>query len=185
MVDGIPIRVYKNHGEKGVAFPLWRPMSIRATIWNGESWATNGGRDKIDWSKAPFLVSFRNYKIDACVWKGYARFCRVNSPGNWWNSNRFSTLTFRQRRLFKWVRKHHLLYDYCHDYKRFQYKLPKECSLPKYWPRLLFQFDQFTIFILRTYQHIWYSCHEDHLWISIFLWSGPRQHMYMTTDLLN
>ncbi|KAF5448337.1 hypothetical protein F2P56_028882 [Juglans regia] len=72
-----------------------------------------------------------NYKIDACVWKGYARFCRVDSPGNWWNNNRFSTLTFRQRSLFKWVRKHHLLYDYCHDYKRFQFKLPKECSLPK------------------------------------------------------
>ncbi|KAG2704810.1 hypothetical protein I3843_05G022200 [Carya illinoinensis] len=132
MVDGIPIRVYRNHGEKGVAFPMWRPMSIKASIWNGESWATNGGRDKIDWSKAPFLVSFRNYKIDACLWKGYARFCRVDSPGNWWNNNRFSTLTFRQRNLLKWVRKHHLLYDYCHDYKRFQFKLPKECSLPKY-----------------------------------------------------
>lgn len=133
MVDWVPIRVYRNHADKGAAFPRWQPMSIKASLWNGDSWATGGGRDKIDWSKGPFIASFRNHTIDACVWKGNARFCRAESPTNWWNEERFSTLSNAQRRLFKWVRKYHMIYDYCEDKERFQGNLPKECSLPKYW----------------------------------------------------
>lgn len=135
MVDWVPIRVYRNHADKGVGFPRWQPMGVKISIWNGDSWATRGGRDKIDWSKSPFIASFRNYKMDACVWKGNPRFCRADSSTNWWNMARFSTLTSTQRRLFKWVRKYHMIYDYCQDKERFQNNLPKECSLPKYWPK--------------------------------------------------
>ncbi|KAG1366686.1 Xyloglucan endotransglucosylase/hydrolase 1 [Cocos nucifera] len=132
MVDWVPIRLYRNHADKGVAFPRWQPMSLKVSLWNGDSWATRGGRDKVDWSKGPFIASMRNYKVDACVWKGNPRFCRADSSTNWWNKPRFSSLTWNQRRLFKWVRKYHLIYDYCQDPKRFQNQLPRECSLPKY-----------------------------------------------------
>ncbi|KAK7357561.1 hypothetical protein VNO80_16851 [Phaseolus coccineus] len=132
MVDMIPVRVYRNHAEKGVAFPRWQPMSLKATLWNGDSWATRGGQDKIDWTKGPFIASFRNYKIDGCVWKGNPRFCRAATPANWWNQYSSSTLTSTQRRWFKWVRKYHMIYDYCQDNQRFQNNLPRECSLPKY-----------------------------------------------------
>lgn len=132
MVDSIPIRLYRNHADKGVAYPRWQPMSIKTSLWNGDSWATRGGRDKIDWSKGPFIASFRDYKIDACVWKGNPRFCRADSSANWWNRPSFRTLTRVQKRWFKWVRKYHMVYDYCQDYQRFQNNLPKECSLPKY-----------------------------------------------------
>ncbi|XP_057977301.1 probable xyloglucan endotransglucosylase/hydrolase protein 10 [Malania oleifera] len=132
MVDSVPIRVYKNHADKGVPFPRRQPVSIKASLWDGNSWATRGGKDKIDWSKGPFVASFRNYKIDACVWKGNPRFCRAATPSNWWHKARFRTLKWPQRKLLKWVRKYHLIYDYCHDKLRFQNKLPRECSLPKY-----------------------------------------------------
>ncbi|KAL6012812.1 putative xyloglucan endotransglucosylase/hydrolase protein 10 [Asimina triloba] len=132
MVDWVPIRVYKNHADKGAAFPRWQPMGVKMTLWNGDSWATRGGKDKIDWSKGPFIASFRNYKIDACVWRGNARFCRGDSSTNWWNKESYSTLTWPQRRLFKWARKYYLIYDYCLDNKRFQDNLPKECSFPKF-----------------------------------------------------
>ncbi|PKI71609.1 hypothetical protein CRG98_007932 [Punica granatum] len=131
-VDSIPIRTFRNHADKGVAFPRWQPMSIKATLWNGDSWATRGGKDKVDWSKSPFIVSFANYTIDSCIWRGNPRFCRSNSPGNWWNWEDFSSLTPIQKRWFKWVRRYHMIYDYCQDNERFQGNLPKECSLPKY-----------------------------------------------------
>ncbi|TXG64027.1 hypothetical protein EZV62_011021 [Acer yangbiense] len=102
MVDWIPIRTYRNHADKGVAYPRWQPMGIKISLWNGDSWATRGGKDKIDWSKGPFIASFRNYTIDACVWKGNARFCRGDSSTNWWNKERLSSLTSTQRRWFKW-----------------------------------------------------------------------------------
>lgn len=136
-MDFVPIRTYRNHADKGVAFPRWQPMSIKISLWNGDSWATRGGKDKIDWSKGPFITSFRNYTIDACVWKGNARFCRADSSTNWWNKESSSSLTWAQRRWFKWVRKYHLIYDYCQDNDRFQNNLPKECSLPKYWSEKL------------------------------------------------
>lgn len=132
MVDQVPIRLYRNHAEKGVAYPKLQPMSVQASLWNGESWATRGGRDKIDWSKGPFVASFGDYKIDACVWKGDGRLCNGENNENWWNKNEFSSLTKVQKRWFKWVRKYHLIYDYCQDNGRFNNKLPMECSLPKY-----------------------------------------------------
>lgn len=132
MVDWVPIRVYRNHADKGVGFPRSQPMSIKTSLWNGDDWATRGGKDKIDWSKAPFIASFRNYNIDACIWRGTPRFCKAISSTNWWNKEKFNTLNWSQRRFYKWVRKYHLIYDYCQDNQRFQGKLPKECSLPKY-----------------------------------------------------
>ncbi|KAL8554795.1 hypothetical protein ACS0TY_002837 [Phlomoides rotata] len=132
MVDWVPIRTYRNHADKGVAFPLLKPMGLQMSVWDGESWATNGGKDKIDWAQGPFIVSFRNHKMDACIWKRNPRFCRGQSPTNWWNNERSSSLTWPQRRLFRWVRKHHLIYDYCQDYHRFNNTLPKECLLTKY-----------------------------------------------------
>ncbi|KAM7470545.1 hypothetical protein LguiA_008728 [Lonicera macranthoides] len=132
MVDWVPIRTYRNHADKGAAYPRWQPMGLKVSLWEGSTWATRGGKDKVDWSKGPFIASFMDYKIDACVWKGNARFCRAENPTNWWNKDRFSSLTWTQRRWFKWVRKNHLIYDYCQDNKRFQDKLPRECSLPKY-----------------------------------------------------
>ncbi|XP_057424620.1 probable xyloglucan endotransglucosylase/hydrolase protein 10 [Lotus japonicus] len=132
MVDTIPVRLYRNHADKGAAFPRWQPMSLKVTLWNGDEWATRGGQDKINWTKGPFIASFRDYKIDACVWKRNPRFCRAASPANWWNQYKFSSLTSTQRRWFKWVRKYHMIYDYCQDNERFQNNLPRECSLPKY-----------------------------------------------------
>ncbi|PKU78387.1 probable xyloglucan endotransglucosylase/hydrolase protein 10 [Dendrobium catenatum] len=133
MVDWVPIRIYRNHEDKGAAFPSSRPMSLRISLWNGDSWATRGGLDKIDWSKGPFIAYFRNYKIDACVWKGNRRLCRVESNKNWWNKPNFSGLTPSQRGMFRWVRKYYLIYDYCNDPQRFRGHLPIECSLSKFY----------------------------------------------------
>lgn len=119
MVDGIPIRVYRNLADKGVSI-----SSLEAY----EGWATRGGKDKTDWSKAPFIASFRNYKVDACFWRGNAGFCRANSPSNWWNNPRFSQLNPWQRKMLIWVRKYYMYYDYCTDHKRFP-SLPKECTI--------------------------------------------------------
>lgn len=132
MVDWVPIRVFRNHKDKGISFPISQPMSIKASLWNGEDWATRGGKDKINWSKAPFIASFRNYKIDACVWRGNPKICKQVSSTNWWNKDKFNSLNWNQRRFYRWVRKYHLIYDYCQDNQRFSGNLPKECSLPKY-----------------------------------------------------
>uniref|UniRef100_A0A7N0R8Q8 Xyloglucan endotransglucosylase/hydrolase n=1 Tax=Kalanchoe fedtschenkoi TaxID=63787 RepID=A0A7N0R8Q8_KALFE len=132
MVDWKPIRVYKNHSNQGVAYPSNRPMNLMASIWNGENWATRGGQDKINWTYAPFIASYKDYMIDACVWNGDPRDCSAVSETNWWNKDDFLTLTGWLRAQLEWVRKNFLVYDYCQDTKRFKNRMPKECSLPKY-----------------------------------------------------
>ena len=61
-VDSIPIRVFKKNGEAaGIPYPSTRPMRIFSTLWNGDNWATDGGRVKVDWGKAPFVATYQSF----------------------------------------------------------------------------------------------------------------------------
>ncbi|KAG2278904.1 hypothetical protein Bca52824_061459 [Brassica carinata] len=41
----------------------WEVYSL---IWKADDWATQGGLVKTDWSHAPFIASYKDFKIDAC-----------------------------------------------------------------------------------------------------------------------
>lgn len=132
-VDGTAIRIFRNHLDKGVDYPIYKPMPLLASIWNGEDWETNGGKDKIDWTKAPFTASFKDCTIDACVWNELkdGKTCRSTWNGkNWWNQDKERTLSNEVISKVEWVRKNHMTYDYCQDAQRFTNQMPKECSLP-------------------------------------------------------
>ncbi|XP_042492916.1 probable xyloglucan endotransglucosylase/hydrolase protein 26 [Macadamia integrifolia] len=133
-VDGLPIRVFRNYESQGIAFPNKKGMKVYSSLWNADSWATQGGRVKTDWSCAPFIARFRNFRPRACKWKGPVSInqCATNRPANWWTSPVYSNLNYRQIRQMKWVRKYYMIYNYCTDYKRFNWKMPSECSLQDY-----------------------------------------------------
>ncbi|KAK9120287.1 hypothetical protein Scep_018380 [Stephania cephalantha] len=59
LVDDVPIRIFKNCKDLGVKFPFNQPMKIYSSLWNADDWATRGGLEKTDWSKAPFVASYR------------------------------------------------------------------------------------------------------------------------------
>lgn len=92
--------------------------------------ATNGGKEKLNMTYAPF----KDYKMDGCVLNtmngGGGGDTRVCSETNWWNKDKFKSLTELQRGQYEWVRKSYLLYDYCQNpSKRNKFK---ECFLPKF-----------------------------------------------------
>lgn len=124
-VDDIPIRVYKNNEARGVPFPRNQSMGIISTLWEADNWATRGGLEKIDWSKAPFVTSYRDFEIDSCQYPGNAS-CAVNS-NNWWEGLSYSDLSPDQARLYKWVRNNYMVYDYCTDKSRYPLLLT-ECT---------------------------------------------------------
>jgi beta-glucanase (GH16 family) len=138
-VDGTPIRDFKNHEARGVAFPKSQPMRVYASLWNADDWATQGGRVKADWSKAPFVASFRDFNADACVWSNGAQRCPVGTmetvaapaggrrggAGGWWNQE-LSDMSYRRMR---WVQRKFMIYNYCTDAKRFPQGTPAECKL--------------------------------------------------------
>ncbi|CAM8925157.1 unnamed protein product [Rhodiola kirilowii] len=133
MVDWKPIRVFENLVNEGGQYPTIRPMDLMASIWNA-NWTTGGG--DINWSYAPFVASYKDYKIDACVCNNGCdiNVCSAVSETNWWNKDEFKSLTEMQRAELKWVRENVLNYDYCQDIPRLMKSfgtIPRECSLPR------------------------------------------------------
>lgn len=124
-VDGVPIRDFKNLAKAGVAFPARRPMRLYSSLWNADDWATQGGLVKADWSKAPFVASFRNFSGEGCPPAPLrpAAECGDSAAG-WMNQ----ALDAASRRRMSSVRRRYMIYDYCADRRRFPQGLPPECT---------------------------------------------------------
>lgn len=126
-VDGTAIREFKNFESIGVPFPKSQAMRIYSSLWNADDWATQGGRVKTDWSKAPFTASYRNFNANACIWSNGKSSCSSSSASrnNAWLTQELDTTS--QARM-KWVQKNYMIYNYCTDTQRFPQGLPKECT---------------------------------------------------------
>jgi xyloglucan:xyloglucosyl transferase len=132
-VDGTPIRDFKNHEARGVAFPKSQPMRLYASLWNADDWATRGGLEKTDWAKAPFVSSYRDFAADACAWPTEPGApsppaCAAATGDSWWDQPPAWALDEAQRMDNAWVARNVLIYDYCDDRKRFPAP-PEECAL--------------------------------------------------------
>ncbi|XP_042493967.1 probable xyloglucan endotransglucosylase/hydrolase protein 6 [Macadamia integrifolia] len=124
-VDEIPIRVYKNNEARGLPYPKFQAMGVYSTLWEVDTWATRGGLEKIDWSKAPFYAYYKDFDIEGCLVPGLAN-CASN-PSNWWESPAYQQLDAVQAKRYKWVHMNHMIYDYCADRSRYPI-VPPECA---------------------------------------------------------
>ncbi|KAG5576803.1 hypothetical protein H5410_056937 [Solanum commersonii] len=132
-VDEYPIRVFKNNKNLGIKFPFDQPMKIYSSLWEADDWATRGGLEKIDWSNAPFVASYKGFHIDGCESSVNAKFC-ANQGKSWWDQKEFQDLDTTQWRLLRRVRDKYTIYNYCTDKKRFS-TMPKECKRNRDVPR--------------------------------------------------
>lgn len=123
-VDEVPIRVYKNNEARGIPYPKSQPMGVYSTLWEADDWATRGGLEKIDWSKAPFYAYYKDFDIEGCTVPGPAS-CASNH-NNWWEGAAYQQLTPEAARRYRWVRINHMTYDYCTDNSRYPLT-PPEC----------------------------------------------------------
>jgi xyloglucan:xyloglucosyl transferase len=133
LVDNIPIRVFNNHEAIGVPFPKSQPMRVHCSLWNADDWATQGGRVKTDWSKAPFVAYYRDFKIDACVPGLSSGSCGSKSTDSfdtpaWQNQG----LDAKGRNRLRWVQQKHMIYNYCADVQRFPQDIPAECKQSRF-----------------------------------------------------
>ncbi|XP_022877314.1 xyloglucan endotransglucosylase/hydrolase 2-like [Olea europaea var. sylvestris] len=126
LVDNSPIRVFNNHEAIGIPFPKVQPMRVYCTLWNADDWATQGGRVKTDWTKAPFTVYYRNFNANGCVSGTSGRSC-ANS-GAWQTQQ----LDAKGRNRLRWVQQHHMVYNYCADVQRFPQGFSEECKRSRF-----------------------------------------------------
>ncbi|RZC86732.1 hypothetical protein C5167_030078 [Papaver somniferum] len=75
------ITIFKNTENLGVKFASEQPMKLYSSLWNADDWATRGGREKTDWSKAPFVASYKGFYIDACDATLDDEFCETGKSG--------------------------------------------------------------------------------------------------------
>lgn len=125
-VDDVPIRVFKNSKDLGVRYPFNQPMKLYSSLWNADDWATRGGLEKTDWSKAPFIASYKGFHIDGCEASVNAKFCETQGK-RWWDQREFQDLDAAQYRRLRWVRQKYTIYNYCTDRVRFPAAAP-ECK---------------------------------------------------------
>lgn len=130
-VDHVTIRVFKNSKDIGVDFPLSQPMKIYSTLWDADDWATRGGLEKTDWSKAPFVASYSSFHVDG------TDVSTLQSPEQeltrgtmWWDQPEFQDLDNLQYVELGLVRKKYTVYNYCTDKPR-NPTVPPECVRDK------------------------------------------------------
>ncbi|CAN6206801.1 unnamed protein product [Urochloa humidicola] len=125
-VDGVPIRDFRNTAAAGVPFPTSQPVRVYASVWDAEEWATQGGRVKTDWSKAPFVASYRGFEAAGCAAAGGAAAC-AKSNGAWM----FQDLDAAGQEQLRRAQATYMIYDYCTDKYRFPQGPPPECTAAK------------------------------------------------------
>ncbi|KAG9134775.1 hypothetical protein Leryth_001086 [Lithospermum erythrorhizon] len=133
-IDNVPIRVYRNHLDKGIPYPNQQGMRVYASIWNADSWATIGGQVKIDWSNAPFTAEFRRFRPRACYWNGPISIsqCATSSLDHWWNLPEYDQLSSDKQGQMNSTRSNYMIYDYCKDTQRYNGLMPGECFQPEF-----------------------------------------------------
>ncbi|PIN21355.1 Xyloglucan:xyloglucosyl transferase [Handroanthus impetiginosus] len=133
LVDDIPIGVFNNHQAFGVQFPTSQPMRVFCSLWNADDWATQGGRVKTDWTKAPFVAYYRNFKIDACVSWSSGSSCGTKS-GDTFSNQAWQTHgpDANGRNRLRWVQQKYMIYNYCTDKPRFPQGIPSECKRSRF-----------------------------------------------------
>ncbi|THU49672.1 hypothetical protein C4D60_Mb06t12010 [Musa balbisiana] len=124
-IDNTPIREVVRTQTMGGDFPS-KPMSLYATIWDGSTWATSGGRYKVNYKFAPYVAEFTDLVLHGCIIdpSNHSRTCLESNAGVY-NAMMIST---DQRAAMERFRKKHMTYSYCHD--RIRYPTPSpECTL--------------------------------------------------------
>ncbi|KAL9228326.1 hypothetical protein vseg_003919 [Gypsophila vaccaria] len=124
-VDDIPIREFKNNKKYGVNYPS-QPMRIEASLWDGDDWATDGGKTKTNWTCAPFRAYFDDFTIDGCSTND-GRNQPCNAANYWWNGRSYRALSPSEREAYENVKSKYRNYDYCTDKPRYPVP-PPECN---------------------------------------------------------
>lgn len=104
-------------------------MNVYASIWDGDSWATEGGRIKINWTNAPFVASYREFTADACHNTSTDPDATICASTKWWNQPNYQVLNSDQLNQLKMVQTQFMIYNYCTDTARYNVT-PPECSFP-------------------------------------------------------
>ncbi|MCL7037155.1 hypothetical protein MKW94_010034 [Papaver nudicaule] len=128
-VDDVPIREVVRNEEMGGDYPA-KPMALYATIWDASTWATSGGKYKVDYKYAPFVSEFKDLVLHGCA---VDPIQQVSAPGCSekeadLESANYAVITPESRTAMSNFRQKYMYYSYCYDTLRYSVP-PPECVI--------------------------------------------------------
>ncbi|PON85436.1 Xyloglucan endotransglucosylase/hydrolase [Trema orientale] len=129
-IDEVPIREVVRSDEMGGDFPS-KPMSLYATIWDASSWATNGGKYKVNYKFAPFVAEFKDLVLEGCPVNPIqevpaAEACAEKDAVL--KGEDYAVITPERRSAMRKFRQRYMYYSYCYDTLRYPVP-PPECVI--------------------------------------------------------
>ncbi|KAG8374571.1 hypothetical protein BUALT_Bualt10G0009300 [Buddleja alternifolia] len=125
-VDEVAIREVIHKPSMRGDYPS-KPMSVYATIWDASSWATNGGKHKVNYQYEPFVTEFKDLVLHGCVVDPTDQILSSNCTDKIASlmAEDYSTV---DRKSMKWFRERYMYYSYCYDNLRYPTP-PPECVI--------------------------------------------------------
>ncbi|XP_020577444.1 probable xyloglucan endotransglucosylase/hydrolase protein 30 [Phalaenopsis equestris] len=138
-IDETPIREVVRSEAMGGDFPS-KPMSIYATIWDGSTWATSGGKYKVDYRYEPFVTEFKELVLHGCRMDPIQQLPASEQCGEFESQTDaadYSSLSPEKRKAMVLFRQRHMTYSCCYDEQRYPIPLPEcdvmESERSRYW----------------------------------------------------
>ncbi|CAK8571224.1 unnamed protein product [Lathyrus sativus] len=141
-VDEVPIREIKRTESMGGDFPS-KPMTLYSTIWDASTWATNGGKYKVNYKYAPFVAQFSDFVLHGCAVDPIEHVTNCDNSLQTSETLPSSDLTQVEKIKMDNFRLKHMTYSYCYDKTRYKVPLP-ECVIDSRQAEKLRKFDPVT-----------------------------------------
>ncbi|CAN1138347.1 Probable xyloglucan endotransglucosylase/hydrolase protein 28 [Linum perenne] len=140
-VDDVPIREVVRTASMGGDFPS-KPMSLYATIWDGSTWATNGGKYKVNYNYAPYTSEFSDFVLHGCS-VDPTDHTSSHCDTTYEALSKSEFISTPQRTKMDRFRTKYMTYSYCYDRIRYNVPLP-ECVINPLEAQRLKSFDPVT-----------------------------------------
>ncbi|KAJ6811416.1 putative xyloglucan endotransglucosylase/hydrolase protein 30 [Iris pallida] len=129
-IDEIPIREVLRSDAMGGDYPS-KPMSLYATIWDGSTWATEGGKYKANYKYAPFVSEFSNLVLRGCRTSPLQEYpsaegCAESDAEL--AAAEFSAMAPAKRAAMRRFRERYMTYSFCYDVQRYPITFP-DCDV--------------------------------------------------------
>ena len=108
-----------------------KPMYLYATIWDGSTWATNGGKYKTNYKYSPFVAEFSNLILKGCRTspiREYPSAEKCEESDAELAAADFAVMTPRKRAAMRRFREKYLTYTFCYDVERYPETMP-DCDV--------------------------------------------------------
>ena len=128
-IDDTPIRYVRRTADMGGDYPA-KPMSVYATIWDASTWATSGGKYRVNYQYGPFVSEYTDLALVGCradpiqELSSTASEDQCSAADDEITNSGLATMTPEKMRKMLAFRERYMSYSICYDTLRYSVTPP-------------------------------------------------------------